>query len=121
MLRRDGARDRPLPGVKRKYTAAVCGDGRIMPIVETLGRRQLREIDPLSVEGRDLLMSGDVTLCTDDGARVETAPIGDVLARLRTTTQVRRNAYPELPRWTQHHDLLLRNIRRMQRAFKPRV
>src|SRR2546426_6023171 len=105
---------------EKRHSAAVLGDGRILPIIETLGRRVLREIDPLSSEGRSLLDAGRVTLWYDDGARVETAPIQQVLDRLRSAVRVRRDAYPKVPRWTAHHDKLLKSIGRMKRSLKPR-
>src|SRR5438093_2853868 len=107
-----------IPG--KRHSAAVLGDGRILPIVEKLGRRVLREIDPLSPEGRSLLDSGRVTLWYDDGACVDTAPIQEVLDRLRSVVLRRRDAYPKVPRWTAHHDQILKSIRRMKRTLKPR-
>lgn len=104
----------------KHHSAAVLGDGTILPIVEKLGRRVLREIDPLSSEGRSLLDSGRVTLWYDDGASVETAPIQQVLDHLRSAVLVRRDAYPKVPRWTDHHDQVLKSIGRMKRTLKPR-
>ena len=98
----------------------MLGDGHILPIVETLGRRVIREIDPLSALGRTLLDSGRVTLWYDDGARVETAPIQTVLDRLRSSVLRSRSTYSKVPRWTTHHDELLKSIGRMKRTLKPR-
>lgn len=103
----------------KRYTAAVCGDGTILPITESLGRRHLREIDPLSSQGRDLLRRGRVTLCYEDGSRVETAPIQEVLDRMLSLTRRRRDTHPELQRWTRHHDRVLRSINRMKTRLKP--
>src|SRR5262245_66252985 len=89
---------------EKRYSAAILGDGQVLPIIETLGRRMLREIDPMSSEGRSLLDEGKVTLWYDDGARVETAPIQQVLDRLRSTIRARRDVYAKVPRWTAHHD-----------------
>jgi hypothetical protein len=109
-----------MDGVPRKYHAAVLGDGQVMPIMETLGRRLLREIDPLSREGRALLGSGCVDLWHDDGARHETIAIGDLLDRKAAQARARRGEHPELPGWTEHHDRLLRRITRMKRVLTSR-
>jgi hypothetical protein len=60
-------------------TAVVCSDGRILPIVESLGRRVLREIDPGSREGQMLLKAGKVQLWTDSGRRFSRLPVEVVL------------------------------------------
>lgn len=101
----------------RKYRAAVLGDGHVMPIMETLGRRHLREIDPLSREGRALLKSGRVTLWHDDGARHDTIGIGTLLDRQAARAKALRAEHPELPGWTEHHDRMLRSITRMKRTL----
>ena len=103
---------------QKRYTAAICGDGTILPIAESLGRRHLRDIDPLSSQGRILLLAGRVTLCYEDGNRVEAAPIQEVLDRMLSVTQQRRDVYPDLQRWTRHHDLVLRSINRMKSKLK---
>jgi hypothetical protein len=102
------------------YSTMVLGDGSILPIVESLGKRQLREIDPLSVEGRQLLANGRVRLCYEDGRCVEAVPIQDVLERLDSVTRLQRGAYPShVKGWTRHHDRMLRHIGRMKRKLRP--
>jgi hypothetical protein len=103
--------------VTRKYHAAVLGDGQVMPIMETLGRRQLREIDPLSREGRALLGSGRVDLWHDDGARHGAMRIGELLDLKAAQTRARLVEHPELPGWAEHHDRLLRSITRMRKVL----
>ncbi len=97
----------------------VLGDGRIMPIVETLGRRQIREIDPLSSDGRRLLADGHVTLCWEDGQRVEARPVVDVLDTLQSSARSRRDSGPGIPGWTVHHNRVIRSIGRMKRILRP--
>ncbi|HYR69212.1 MAG TPA: hypothetical protein VER77_04970, partial [Candidatus Dormibacteraeota bacterium] len=65
----------PSSRIEKRYTAIVCGDGRILPITETIGRRVLREIKPEGREGRKLLASGSVTLWTTDGRRYRNHPV----------------------------------------------
>jgi hypothetical protein len=101
------------------YSAAVCGDGRVLPINATIGRRHVAEIDPCSNEGRELLTSGIVTLYYDDGAHAEKAPIQEILDRLSSGVKSRRDAHPELPGWAAHHDRVLRSIGRMRKTLKP--
>ncbi len=105
-------------GASARYTAAVCGDGRVLPIVERLGRRQVREIDPLSSRGRELLASGSVTLLYDGGERAEALAIDALLERLCERARGRRDAYPGLAQWTTHHDGVLRSLARMRRRLK---
>jgi len=107
------------PGSPR-YSTAVMGDGRILPIQETMGHRITREIDPMSVEGRELLDAGLVTLWFEDGARVMTAPIQKVLEIIQSGVQQRRQDYPGMPRWTAHHDEMLQRIGRVRRTLKSR-
>ncbi|MFQ5700238.1 MAG: hypothetical protein ACE5HU_00150 [Acidobacteriota bacterium] len=93
----------------------------MLPITETLGRRRLREIDPLSAEGRRLLAQGHVRLCYEDGLRFETLPIRDVLDRLDAATRRSRGAYePQVRPWIDHHDKILRSIGNMKKKLKPR-
>ncbi len=80
-------------------TAVVCSDGRVLPIVESLGRRVLREIDPGSREGQTLLKAGKVHLWTDSGRRVHRLPVEVVLREENPFpggTALRR---AEVPRW----------------------
>ncbi len=48
--------------IRKHYSAPVSGDGRVLPILESVGRRLIREIDPASPEGQRLLESGRVAL-----------------------------------------------------------
>ena len=96
----------------------VLGDGRILPIIESLGRRQIREIDPLTVEGRRLLNDGRVRLCWEDGRRVDAMPVKDLLDRLLAETRTRQDSVPAgSVAWTLHHDRMLRRIGRMKRLL----
>lgn len=104
---------------RKRYVAAVCGDGRVMPITEMLGRRRLREIDPHSTTGRRLLSSGRVTLCFENG-RIERAPIEDVLDRLASIARGSRAAHPDLQPWASHHDRVLSAIARVRDRLKAR-
>jgi len=97
----------------------VLGDGRILPIVETLGRRVIREIDPLSTDGRRLLAEGLVTLCWEDGLRSETRPVVDVLETIQSRTRSLRDSGPGIPGWTVHHNRVIRSIGRMKRILRP--
>jgi len=102
-----------------RRTAMVLGDGRVMPIVETLGRRLIREIDPLSANGRRLLGDGRVTLCWEDGVRMEARPVADVLDTLQTNARTQRDAGPSHQAWMLHHNRVIRSIGRMKRILKP--
>ena len=101
-----------------RYAAMVLGDGSIMPITQNLGRRRLREIDPLSAEGRRLLKAGRVRLVVDDGARTLTDSILSVLTEMETTVRAHRDAGPGLVDWRGHFDRVLRNIGRMKRRLR---
>ena len=103
--------------LSRTYSAAVLGNGHVMPIVESIGRRQLREIDPLSREGRALLVSARVTLWHDDGARREQIGIAEVLDRQATRARSLRAEHPDAPGCTRHHDRTLRSIGRMRKVL----
>ena len=100
----------------KRYNAMVLGDGRILPIVESLGKKQLREIDPISSEGRKLLQAGRVRLCYDDGRRVEAIPILDALEHLDHSTRLRRNE-SGVSAWSTHHDRILESIDRMKKKL----
>ena len=104
-------------GLKR-YSAMVLGDGGVLPIVERVGQRVIREIEPLSREGRSLLKSGRVTLWHEDGARHEAAPIAEILDRQALRARIARTAHAGLPVWADPGDSVLRRIGRMKKAFK---
>lgn len=101
----------------KRYRAAVMGDGTVTPITERIGVRLIRQIEPLSAEGRALLSAGRVMLWHEDGARAEAMPIGEVLDRLVDETRRLRAAHPRVSGWTSHHDRVLRRIGRMRKAF----
>ncbi len=101
------------------WNAFVLGDGRILPILETVGRRQIREIDPLSAEGRRLLAQGCVHLRWADGRQAGAVPVDRVLEEIDARTRARRALYPgDAPRWTDHHDDLLRRIGSARRRLR---
>jgi len=54
------------PDLDITYTAFVCGSGRVLPIVESIGRRVVRQIDAEGSEGRRLLARGQVRLWPTD-------------------------------------------------------
>jgi len=107
------------PGTKR-YASAIMGDGSILPIQESIGRRLLREIDPCCSEGRRLLIQGRVSLHAADGSPIPDRRIEEVLDRLIERTRRRREAYPQFDSWTRHHDRVLESIRRMKRLLTSR-
>jgi hypothetical protein len=53
--------------IRKAYTTVMTGEGRVLPIVESVGRRVLRQIDPQSIEGRSLLGKGKVAIWSDRG------------------------------------------------------
>jgi len=110
---------RAVPGRKgpihRHYRAAVCGDGTILPIIESIGRRVLREIDPSSREGRLLLAAGKVALWSDGARRVRRAPVVEVLAQIDTDLKARLAEHPGDSRWRVHHLEMARAVRRVRR------
>jgi hypothetical protein len=57
--------------IRKGWTALVTGEGRVLPIVEKVGRRVIREIDPGSAEGSRLLAQGKVDLWSDLGVRID--------------------------------------------------
>lgn len=106
-----------LPQPQMRYTAMVLGDGTILPITGSLGRKLLREIDPFSREGRRLLRAGRVSLCFNDGARRMTASIQSILAGMESSLRAQRDAGPGVVDWRSHHDRMLRSIGRMKRRL----
>jgi hypothetical protein len=99
------------------YTAVVCGDGRVMPITETIGRRTIRDIDPESREGREMLQSGEVTLWSDEGRRIGKVPLSDLLSDMEAALNVRKRRHSEIPRWRRHHADMARSISRSKKAL----
>jgi hypothetical protein len=83
-IRRDERRTRGRrPSAGFRYSAVVTGTGEIQPIQEFLGRRLLRQIDPCSRTGRELLTGGRVCLWCESVVRGERLPVRDLLGRLR--------------------------------------
>lgn len=83
--------------IRKVYTAAVTGEGRVLPIVETVGRRVLRQISPESAEGERLLRDGRVNLWADDGTRARLDAAGKSLPREITPLPQRRPARRRTP------------------------
>ena len=90
------------PIIEKAYTAHVCGDGRILPITESIGRRVLREIDPDSREGHALLKSGKVTLWVEDGHIPRRVPADQILSEMKQRLDERRAEHPRNKAWTSH-------------------
>lgn len=101
------------------WCAMVLGDGRILPIIGSLGRRQIVEVEPASAEGRRLLNAGRVNLCWEDGRRVDRIPASEMLDKLLIETRTRKDALPAEPLWTRHHDRMARSIGRMKKRLAP--
>lgn len=96
----------PPPGPGRRaepleptYTAVVCADGRVLPIVECLGRRVLGEIDPGSREGRELLAGGRVRLWSDSGKPIDRLPAEVVLRETRPPGGASVLRHAQVSRW----------------------
>jgi len=90
-------------GIDVSYTAVICGDGRILPIVESIGRRVLREIDPASSEGRAILRSGDASLWSEDGRRLGRIPVEKALRDLEKRVRAHKAEHEDVARWRTHH------------------
>lgn len=115
---RDAATSTHASGISRRYAAIVRGDGAVLPIIESLGRRHLREIDPLGAEGRRLLATGRVTLWYEDGARVATRPIAGVLDEMEAAAMAKRKVHPHDAGWTAHYERLASLIGAMKRRLR---
>src|SRR6266850_5598496 len=98
--------------IEKSYTAIVCGDGRILPITETIGRRLLREIDPEGREGRSLLTSGRVTLWTPDGKRYRNHPVDRLLRSMREDLKSRLSKHPRDRKFGAHLKEVARSLSR---------
>lgn len=103
------------PGrIERSYTAIVRGDGKILPIAESIGRRVLREIDPEGREGRGLLTAGKVTLWSSDGRRYRSLPVDRLLRRMKDDFRARLSEHPRDRRWGAHYRELARSVSRVR-------
>jgi len=98
--------------IEFSFTAIVCGDGRILPIVESIGRRVVREIDPEGREGRRLLAAGQVTLRSADGRTSCRVPVDQFLREMKAQISGRASEHPRDRRWGQHCRELARSVSR---------
>ena len=64
----------PEPESPFRYSAVVYGTGEIPEIVECIGRRRMRVLNPRSKEGRELLLRGRVKLWLGPLNRSERLP-----------------------------------------------
>ncbi len=96
---------------QKRYTAILCGDGKILPIEERLGKRLLRTIDCASGEGRDLLRRGWVFLRTSEGKCLDGTPLQHVYTRLREEAESRMAERPDDAGWQRHWLTQLTSIR----------
>ncbi len=85
-----------------RYTAAVFGTGEIREIVESIGKRQVRTIDPGSREGRRLLTSGSVGLWSDGATRAKPRPVGQFLQDLKDEIERQRQRRAGEKDWDRH-------------------
>jgi hypothetical protein len=99
----------PVP-VEKSYTALVCGDGRILPIVEYIGRRVIREIDPRSREGRALLESGFVALWREGADAPRRVPLGKLLEEMKADVKAGLAGHPGESRWLAHQRGLAKSL-----------
>ncbi len=103
--------------IEKAYTAIVCGDGRILPIVESIGRRVLREINPCSREGRELLSAGKVALWSDNARRARRVPVDQVLKEMKAGLTARIAEHPGDGRWRDYHVGLARALNRSRKIL----
>ena len=82
-----------------RYHAVMLGTGEILEIVESIGRRQLRSIDPAGPEGRRLLAGGRVHLWGDPLTRGERVPVSELFGRMREKVERDEQRYMEDDRW----------------------
>lgn len=101
--------------IDKTYTAVICGNGRILPIVESIGRRVLREIDPASSEGREILRSGRASLWSEDGTRLGRIPVERALRDLEARVRQQRAEHAEVPRWRRHHSKIAASVARSRK------
>jgi hypothetical protein len=94
------------------FSARVCGDGRVLPIVESIGRRVVREIDPEGREGRRLLADGKVTLRSADGRLSSRVPVGQFLTRMKEEISGRASEHPRDRQWKRHCLEIARSVSR---------
>jgi hypothetical protein len=65
------------------YSAIVFPTGEIPEILETIGRRRMRSIDPCSREGRQLLASGHVRFWREPHKAPEAVGVRDLFRHLK--------------------------------------
>ena len=111
MMKRNHSDERPA-GIDFSFTALVCGDGRILPIVESIGRRVVREIDPEGREGRRLLAQGRVKLRSVDGRTSSRVPVDEFLRQMKAEISGRASEHPRDRRWGRHCRELARSVSR---------
>lgn len=81
--------------IRKTYRAVRARQGAVFPIVESVGRRVIRQIDPASKEGRNLLEKGKVTLMNGERhAALRFGEPGDLSPR-GTTVRPRRGPRAE--------------------------
>jgi hypothetical protein len=102
---------------QKHYSATICGDGRILPIEERLGKRLMRTIECETSEARDLLRRGWVLLRTAEGKCLDGAPLDRVFARLREETEARLTERQDDEPWRRHWLTQLESIERWEHAL----
>ncbi len=100
-----------------RYTAAVFGTGEIRAIVESIGNRQVRTIDPGSREGRRLLAAGSVGLWGDGATRAEARPVTHFLQDLKDEIERQRKRRAGEKNWDRHCRGRLASIERWRTFY----
>ena len=75
------------------YSAIVFPTGEIPEILETIGRRRMRSIDPCSREGRTLLASGRVRFWLEPQKAPEAVGVRDLFRHLQAEARAEHNRH----------------------------
>ena len=102
-----------------RYDAVVFGSGEIGEILESIGRRQFRRVDPAGREGRLLLNAGLVQLWRGPHLAGEKAPVETVLGRLREAVEHDQSLHPGDRRWDDCCRKRLAAIDRWKTVYRP--
>ena len=115
----DGGHEKPGTASPYRYTAAVFGTGQIREIVESIGVRIVRTLDPKGREGRRLLNDGRVGLWRISPSNATPCPVTDFLDNLGEEVEQQRGRHADDERWKQHCAHRLETIRSWRQIYTP--
>ena len=109
--------DIPSSALHKNYVARICGDGKILPIEERIGKKLIKTINPVSRKGKKLLAQQKVTFHLPDGDRLSPTSLSQVFLKLRESTLEKMKKFPEDEYQEAHTNQVIEHINEWEKLY----